>query len=526
MTKKEPLLAEAKDLLSEMKASAEGRTARMVVLTWHQNDGNAVNLFTHIRHRRRDALGPWAKEPEPHWSCEPLFPGNEEIQMYRSDGPLTFYLRLAEDILHNSTITINGLTVRYDLNHSYRQHWAYHGHRGNDGWWMPSPFQLNSAQVTEFWSFAAETHDRWVGVVEDCTPAELHQVSRLGYPLEERPERVGNLMLTGAEDTINCSLRSTHTEHLILRVGNADGTPFPMDAYQAVVWADDCGDNMVRQVAPITQNETVIELNSAVDRIGFAVYRNHDGQCIHLSEHPLVKQISVNMQLSAGPTVSIQDSKRGTTHQVNPQIGKQTLSVSDPSNNVRDDQIRQAMLERVKWETARKARREHNLARFGPSDIEAAIDYFLSLLNTYSNPKEPIYIADPYFMGIKVEDTPERLRSGILAHTKGNPLRIICASSEKTLRENEAWPNQYPQMLTSHVSARSFTRSGGTAFHDRYIITPDKEVIITNSFNGWHKHGATFTASQYGVYRAEAEAFWNLNIGGNSDGTHVQEIEL
>ena len=526
MTEKEALLVEAKELLSEMTAIAEGRTARIVALAWQQNDGNAVNLFTHIRHRRRDALGPWASEPEPSWRCEPLFRGNEDIQLYRLDGPLTFCLELADDILHNSTITINATAVRYDLSHPYRQHWAYHGPRGNDGWWMPSPFKLHSAEVTEFWSFATDTRDRWVEAVADRTPAELHQVSRLGFPLEERPERVGNLMITGAEDAINCSIRSTHTDHIILRVDNADGTPLPIDGYQAIVWADDSGDSMAQQVVPIAENETVIKLNSSVDRTGLAVYRNHDGQCIHLSEYPLIKEIILNMQLSGGPTVSIQDSKRGTTHQVTPQTGKETLSVSGPSNHVRDDQIRQAMLERMKWETGRKARQDLNLARFGPDDIEAAIDYFLSLLDTYANPKEPIYIADPYFMSIKVEDTPERLRSGILAYTKGNSLRIICASSEETLRKRQAWPNRYPQMLTSHVSARSFTRGGGAAFHDRYIITPDKEVIITNSFNGWHRHGVTFTTSQYGVYRAEAEAFWNLNIGDNSDRTHVREIKL
>ena len=526
MTEKEALLVDAKELLSEMTASAGGRTARVVVLAWQQNDGNVVNLFTNIRHRRRDALGPWASEPEPNWSCEPLFPGCEEIQLYRLDGPLTFCLRLADDILHNITITINGITVRYDLSHPYRQHWAYDGPRGNDGWWMPSPFKLHSAEVTEFWSFATDTRDRWVEAVADRAPAELHQVSRLGFPLEERPERVGNLMITGAEDAINCSIRSTHTDHIILRVDNADGTPLPTDAYQAVVWADDSGDSMAQQVVPIAENETVVNLHSSVDRIGLAVYQNHDGQCIHLSEYPLIKEISMNLLIGGGPTVSIQDSKRGTVNQVNPQFGRETLSVTTPSNRARDDQIRQAMLERKKWETGRKVRRERNLARFGPSDIEAAIDHFLSLLNTYGNPKEPIYIADPYFMSVVVEDTPERLRSGILAHTKGNPLRIICASGEEALRKNQAWPNKYPQMLTNHVTARSFTRGGGAAFHDRYIITPDREVIITNSFNGWHKHGVTFTASEYGVYRAEAEAFWNLNTGDNSDGTHVQEIEL
>ena len=38
-----------------------GRTARMTVLAWHAPGAQPRNLFTLIRHRRQDALGPWAE---------------------------------------------------------------------------------------------------------------------------------------------------------------------------------------------------------------------------------------------------------------------------------------------------------------------------------------------------------------------------------------------------------------------------------------------------------------------------------
>ena len=40
------------------------RTARMTVLVWDAPGAQPRNLFTLIRHRRRDALGPWAGEPD------------------------------------------------------------------------------------------------------------------------------------------------------------------------------------------------------------------------------------------------------------------------------------------------------------------------------------------------------------------------------------------------------------------------------------------------------------------------------
>ena len=39
----------------------QGRTARMTVLAWHPKGKEPVNLFTHVRHRRRDSLGPWGE---------------------------------------------------------------------------------------------------------------------------------------------------------------------------------------------------------------------------------------------------------------------------------------------------------------------------------------------------------------------------------------------------------------------------------------------------------------------------------
>ena len=63
------------------------------------------------------------------------------------------------------------------------------------------------------------------------------------------------------------------------------------------------------------------------------------------------------------------------------------------------------------------------------------------------------------------------------------------------------------------------------AFHDRYLITPDKEIIITHSINGWHDQGVTFATLSFGVYRAEAEELWSLNVGRNQNGVHVEEIK-
>ena len=74
----------------------EDRTARISALAWHPKDGEVRNLFTHIRHRRADRMGPWANEPDEVWRTT-AFPFNEiaepgEIKLYIVDAPLTYCL--------------------------------------------------------------------------------------------------------------------------------------------------------------------------------------------------------------------------------------------------------------------------------------------------------------------------------------------------------------------------------------------------------------------------------------------------
>ena len=108
---------------------------------------------------------------------------------------------------------------------------------------------------------------------------------------------------------------------------------------------------------------------------------------------------------------------------------------------------------------------------------------------------------------------------------RGQELKILCGGGNA-----DGWLSGYPSVLASHVAVRSFTSKNGRgedkpAFHDRYLIIPDKEIIITHSINGWQDHGVTFATLPYGVYEAQAAELWSLTIGDNSNGVHVQEIK-
>ena len=57
--------------------------------------------------------------------------------------------------------------------------------------------------------------------------------------------------------------------------------------------------------------------------------------------------------------------------------------------------------------------------------------------------------------------------------------------------------------------------------HDRYLITHDREILITNSFNGWRTHGVTFVGLSDRIYSPQAERLWEMEIGKSDDGIHT-----
>ena len=295
----------------------------------------------------------------------------------------------------------------------------------------------------------------------------------------------------------------------------------PVGAYTASMWANHAGDYMVCRNIAVTANETLIEFSSDVDWLGFAVHRNSDGQCVDLMNVTLCKEINVAMNMDAGPTVTMHNTRRSTTNQVSLGNWRSMISVNaDDHPDSRDQNVRRSVLGRRAWEREVEARRTGNIARFRPGQLDAAIDYFLNLLRQYTYSNEPVYFADPYFMNRGPGGDTERLYLGMFETTIGRSLRILCGP-----HDGDAWWSNYPPALISHATVRSFAKPAPSLLHDRYLITSEREIWISHSISGWDSGGVTFFSFPYGVYRAEAEALWSIPIGTHSDGTQVCEVK-
>lgn len=517
--------AEVSTTLGDMK----DRAARMAVLSWDEPGAQPRNLFTLIRHRRRDSLGPWAGKASERWSSEDLGHG---LGIHIFDAPLALCRALIDHIVNVDRLEIDGVEVEYALHPIPRRHRAYRDDRPSSDASVRSPFSRYSAEIIEYWSFEADLRDRWLEVLEPLPGGSLRRLTGLGFPLDQRVDRIGNLMIAGAEDAIACDISARHDRTLRFHVEADD---LPPEAYRATVWGSHSGDEVVRREVAVDHGETVFNLASEVDHVGFAICRTGDGQCVDLMEANLIMEISGGLEVASGPTLHMQDRRRRLSHKVTPAGSTTMINVRFDDESAQIDKvIRRLWLEQRLHERETKARREGHIVRFQPDEFEQAAEHMIHLARRESHRTEAVYLADPYFSPYLRESTGAnselvQLYLELFAATNGRSLRILCV--QKKQADTRPWWANYPKALTNHVSVRAFFKHDGNnpderrrGFHDRYLITPEQEIIITNSVNGWHEHGVTFIGQRHGVYRAEADKLWALSLQSDMEPLWVEEI--
>ena len=512
----------------ESDSEVSKRAARMTVLALQAPNGTSTNMFTLIRHRDHKSLGPWAENEDLNWHRETISVENadqaESLMLYRLDTTLAKCQEIVKQILQSGVLNIDGSEIQYALEQKPRHHWAYQDHTASHEEVLGHLFGRYSAEITEYWCFDSETQARWMEVLKVAKEAPRAMAKVLHFPLDQRPDRAGNLVIASAQDAIEGEITARHGKNLILRVAGINWSTPPPGAYSATVWAYHSGDIVTQCSTEIRDPETVINCEADTDRVGYAIYRNSDGQCIDQFEAYLFKSIAISTVV-AGPEVRMNIKTNRNSIEVGTSLGtsRETRRIENNDGGEMDQAIRTKYLSYRAWERDQAARNEGGLAMFGPEQVEDAIAYITNLIGQGNSSDGPIYFADPYFMGESPNDAEVKLLTTILSESKSQPLHILLGQHWKKGRKLG-----YPRPLVAKAAVKSFTRQGergGPAFHDRYLITPAGETLITNSVSGWGKHGVTFNRLSYGVYRAQAEYLWSLTIGADGNGVLAEEVE-
>ena len=194
------------------------------------------------------------------------------------------------------------------------------------------------------------------------------------------------------------------------------------------------------------------------------------------------------------------------------------VSSDDPSRV--EGTIRRRTLERRATESTAAAKRERNVVRFGPDEFSAAVNHLVNLLHE-ADASETIYLADRYFLEPVKGPKGIQLYADLLGATVGRELCILCTQAPNA--HPNPWWSRFPTHMTTHLKVRSVYNNGRPAFHDRYLITPQRETLLTNSLNGWAIDGVTFATLPYGVYRAEAMHLWSLTPNAHTPPYDVEE---
>ena len=507
--------------VSVTKGTVTGRTARTTVLVLNRSGEPPRNLFTLIRHRRDDWLGPWAAKTDGTWSSEDLGDG---LRLFSMDAPLERCQELVHQIVESGTQEIQGLQIHYSLDPTPLRHWAYRDKRSSTEASVISPFRRHSAEVTEYWSLKERPRQLWIELMESPHQNLTRRLARLGFPLDRRSDRVGNLMISGAADTFTCDLLSAHDQTLIFQTD--DRARFQSGAYRATVWASHSGNEVLREEVQVTLDQTVIPLSSNIDHFGFAVFRTRDGQCVDWMEVFLMTPIKIGLAMYTGPTVRLRTRQGRSDYSFGPPPLRSTIDVGLDDTGLQKE-IRRLWLDR---RTLQHKASPRNIVRFEAAEFDQAVEHFVGLLLQDADHLAPIYLADPGFLHwVRGKRKVQwQLYFRIFGATVGHPLHILCARPKRG-HDARPWRPKLPNELTNHVTIRKFLKPDGKTrgFHDRYLITPRCETIITNSINSWSNYGVTFDSLPRGldIYRAEAERLWSMETDSITASLLVKEID-
>lgn len=494
------------------------RIGRLTVLAWHPKGGLARNLFTFLRHRKGEALGPWSGKPDATWTMEKL---DDDLSLLSFNASYEACHEHVDSILASGVLEAHEQEVHYILEDKPRNHWAYRDYRRRSESSIRSPFSMHSAAITEYWSFEDQPHKRWLSLSDPLAGRLRMALRRLGFPLDRCPERVGNLLVAAAEDAITCRLTAHHDQTLRLHVEAKGLLP---QTYRATVWASHSGDEVLRREVPVIPGQTTIELVSEVDRTGFAVCRDFDGQYVDLVENLPGSETAHAGRRGDQPLQRVRDPAARVPQRVHPSRSHTAVPGRFGRSARLDRGIRQQWLHRVAHQREAGARRDANLVRFGPRRFADAARHFLHLVSDDSGHPGPTYLADPCFAGHTMADEVGQLFRDMCTAMRRRPLRIL--SAERQPDDASAWWARYKRKIEANVTVRTFVNRADArgCFHDRYLITPTREVLITTSFNGWNRFGVTFVSLPYGLYRAEAERLWALDPDAPASDVLVREI--
>ena len=496
---------------------AKPKVARLTVAARLCDDGQYLNLFTLLRIRRRDLLGPWQPPVNKLRKSEEF---DNSIFLFTLDGDLSSCGSLINLALDSGKIELGDRICRFDVHESPRSFRAYRDHHGDYDEPIQSPFKDHSASIREYWCRESETRRKLLEELSENIPSQ-EEFGSLGFPLSERIDRIGNIMVATAMDEVTCDLTATHNGELIFDI---DGE-FTPGEYSATLWAMQNGDTISHSQMAVRSRTSNVNLPEDPDRIGFEIHSSSDDQCIDRFDINLVMQVNVKLTFDAGPTLELTDKSGNKARVASTIPATENISVrSDVEGSSLERMVRTRKLGYMAKKREISTLREGKLRRFEPMQLNDARSHFVQLLRQDDDKTTPIYLADRYFLEAFKSGENFQFSTEVLEATRGREFRVLCTQSPSN--QKSRWWKELPSGFTHHLVVRCFRTQAPDlkpAFHDRYLITPQNEVLLTHSLNGWSSDGVTFVTLPYGVYRERAEHFWSMALESTNTEFYVEE---
>ena len=378
------------------------RIGRLTVLAWRPQGGLARNLFTLMRHRKREALGPWSREPDAMWTLEEL---GDELSLLSFNASYEDCREHVDTILASGVLEASGEQIHYVLEDNPRNHWAYRSYRRRPERPYAALSRCTARRLPSIGvSKTSPTSNGCRCRIRLPGGCAWHSGALVSRSTDVRSESATSLSRPPKTRSRVDSPRITTDASPSCRSQGAA----PRD-----ISRNRMGKSQRRRSASKggagQPGQTTIELVSEVDRTGFAVCRDFDGQYVDLVENlPGMEPVHAGRR-GDQPSTGIRDPMGHGPQRVHPSRPDAAVAGRLGRTSRLDRGIRRQWLHRVAHQREAGARRDANLVRFGPGRFAEAARHFLYLISHDSDHPGPIYLADPCFVGHTMADEVAQL---------------------------------------------------------------------------------------------------------------------
>lgn len=370
---------------------------------------------------------------------------------------------------------------------------------------LSSPF-LCSAHLTEYWNYNLDFKKS----ISDELNNEKYKkdMSRFDVNLNTSPERVGNVLIFEAIDTLRVDINKTTDTNLRIKLNKKPDTPVSI---VIKCWLNE--ELIYKNLRYISEKIIDIDIKQYFNRFSYDIF-NNDGTPITDSDNYIMESIGLNIN-AIGRSISIKDKTGEKIATINKGFNQES-QISFFSNSEKLKEFKNISLWGKLKAKQYKLKNKKSMFEFETGERDRFLQEVINQIMDFSMHNETVYFCDPYFLRFLHSEKGSLFFIKLAEALSGRKLRILCGhlSDIPTSKIFEKLEEKCNTNIFSGIEIKVISADVNSeiknVMHNRWIAKKDSYYTISNSLNSVNEDGAVMHKADSQYYFTTSEYFWSI----------------